>query len=124
MPRFTIEGDPIHVAFGYDEDPNGPGVFLSVFDNRLCYDPNATSSVNAVTESIGVKDGGGSYFDLHTGRFGFGVRVDHETMATFVKKIWGVRRSNPFASAQVGAASYQYNTTTVSTLLWCWYEMY
>lgn len=83
MPRFAIEGDPIRVAFGYD-DP--VGVFLSVYDKRLGYDPNATSNVNAVTEAIGVHDGGGSYFDLHTGPTGFGIRVDDKTMATYLKR--------------------------------------
>lgn len=63
MPRFKIEGDPIHVAYGVDEEI-GAGVFLSVFDRRLEWNEEANDEVNKVTESIGVKDGGGSYFDL------------------------------------------------------------
>jgi hypothetical protein len=43
-----------------------------------------------VAESIGVMDGGGSYFDLHTGINGFGLRfglkVDDATMVTFLKR--------------------------------------
>lgn len=81
--RFVIEGDPISVAFGSD---TVAGVFLSVFDRRLEYDPSSTPEVNAVTEKIGVRDGGGSYFDLHTGDFGFGIKVDDVTMATYLKR--------------------------------------
>eukprot|EP00978_Attheya_sp_CCMP212_P038116 scaffold185618_cov67-Attheya_sp.AAC.1 len=57
MTRFTIPGDRISVAFGYD---GLTGVFLS--------------------------DGGGSYFDLHTGQHGFGIKVDDNTMATYLKR--------------------------------------
>lgn len=71
------------MAYGYSELS---GVFLSVFDKRLMYDENATKEVNAVSEAIGVKDGGGSYFDLHTGLAGFGFKVDDKTMATFLKR--------------------------------------
>eukprot|EP00956_Cyclotella_meneghiniana_P024699 scaffold49972_cov23-Cyclotella_meneghiniana.AAC.1 len=31
-------------------------------------------------------DGVGSYFDLHTGSHGFGMKVDHDTMATYLKR--------------------------------------
>jgi hypothetical protein len=40
MPRFEIDGDPIRVAYGYNLPR--PGVFLSVYDKRLTYDPNAS----------------------------------------------------------------------------------
>ena len=40
--------------------------------------------MNRVTESIGVCDGGGSYFDLHTGSNGFGINVDDKTMAVYL----------------------------------------
>ena len=83
MVRFEIEGDPIKIAYGADPIS---GVFLSVYDKRLKYDSNASDAVNAVTESIGVKDGGGSYFDLHTGSTGFRIKVDDKTMVTFLKR--------------------------------------
>jgi hypothetical protein len=83
MTRFVIDdGGPIHIAYGF----NSP-VFLSVSDRRLKYETSATKGVNAVTEAIGVKDGGGSYFDLHTSKVGgFGVQVDDETMATYLRR--------------------------------------
>lgn len=83
MVRYEIPGSPISVGYGYD---HCNGVFLSVFDSRLKYDKHATDEVNAVTESIGVRDGGGSYFDLHTGENGFGLKVDHSTMVTFLRR--------------------------------------
>ena len=45
MPRFEIAGDPVSVAYGYDEN----NVFLSCFDKRLKFDPDAPDQVNAVT---------------------------------------------------------------------------
>ena len=81
--RIRIPGDPISVAYGYDGMTD---VFLSVFDKRLAYNSDSTDKVNAVTESIGNGDGGGSYFDLHTGSYGFGKKVDDNTMATFLKR--------------------------------------
>ncbi|KAG7359569.1 MYND finger domain containing protein [Nitzschia inconspicua] len=83
MLQFEIPGDPIHVTYGYS---GVAGVFLAVFDNRLQYDEHASDKVNAVTKAIGVCDGGGSYFDLHTGPDGFGMKVDHATMAVFLKR--------------------------------------
>ena len=62
------------------------GVFLSVYDERLKFDANSSSDVNAVTEKIGRKDGGGCYFDLHTGPNRDGFKVDDETMATYLKR--------------------------------------
>lgn len=83
MPRYEIPGDPIRVVYGLDDLT---GVFLSVYDKRLEYDPSESRRVNAVTEAFGVQDGGGSYFDLHTGRAGVGIRVDDETMATYLRR--------------------------------------
>jgi hypothetical protein len=48
--------------------------------------PLTSDPVNHVTESIGVGDGGGSYFDLHTGAHGFGIKVDGATMATYLRR--------------------------------------
>jgi hypothetical protein len=83
MARFEIPGNPIHVAFGHDLPM---GVFLSVVDNRLKWSSSASQEVNAAIEKIGVQDGGGSYFEIHTGQHGFGIRVDDETMATFLRR--------------------------------------
>jgi MYND finger len=91
MPRFEIDNDPIHIAYGYDFPV--PGVFLAVTDKRLKYNANASKSVNAVTEQIGVKDGGGSYFNLHTGVDGFGMKVDDQTMITFLRR-YGIPEEN------------------------------
>lgn len=108
MPRFEIIeiDDPIRVAFGFAD---GSGVFLSVYDKRLEYDPNATGQVNAVTESIGGLDGGGSYLDLYTGLTGFGQQVDHNTMATFLRR-FGV------ADEQINALPLQLARATGT----CW----
>eukprot|EP00438_Fugacium_kawagutii_P031551 Skav227283 [mRNA] locus=scaffold4796:29191:29415:+ [translate_table: standard] len=52
MPRFEIpEGDHITVAYGYD-DAIGYSVFLSVYDKRLMYDPQASREVNEIAEQI------------------------------------------------------------------------
>jgi hypothetical protein len=91
MTRFTIEGSPISVAYGYDEPLDN--VFLSVFDERLKYDSAASDGVNSITEKIGVKDGGGSYFDLHTGQYGFGLKVSHDIMRTYLAR-FGVTQNN------------------------------
>jgi hypothetical protein len=84
MPHFVIEGDPIHIAYGFD--PTFSGVFLSVYDNRLKYDPDASKKVNDATESISSNGGGGCYLDLHTGISGFGQRVNDVTMSTYLKR--------------------------------------
>ena len=49
--RFEIKDGPIRVAYGYN-DLFG-GVFLSVYDERLKFDANSSSDVNAVTEKSG-----------------------------------------------------------------------
>ena len=54
MPRYNIEGSPIHIAYGSDEFC---GIFLSVFDDRLAYNESASNAVNKVTTNVGVKDG-------------------------------------------------------------------
>jgi hypothetical protein len=83
MVRYSIEQGPITVSYGTDVVS---GVFLAVVDSRLIFDGNATERVNNVTSQVGIKDGGGSYFDIHTGKNGFGERVDNKTMATMLRK--------------------------------------
>lgn len=90
MTRYTIEGSPISVAYGEDKVT---GVFLSVFDSRLEYQDNVSAEVNEVAESIGVKDGGGGYFDLHTGKNGFGKKVSKETMRVYFSR-YGVKKQH------------------------------
>ena len=62
------------------------GIFLSVSDSRLEDDENASPEVNDVTLKVGVGDGGGSYFDLHTGTHGFGQKVSEETILVYLKR--------------------------------------
>ena len=81
MVRYELKGSPISVAYGSDEIS---GVFLSVYDDRLANSETAGDEVNAITEKIGVGDGGGSYFDLHTGTSGFGHKVSLNTIRTFL----------------------------------------
>jgi len=82
--RLTVADGHITVSYGFDP---ASGVFLAVTDKRLHYDPTASPRVNAVTEQTGtVKDGGGSYVDLHTSVKGFGLKVDDQTMATYLKR--------------------------------------
>ena len=104
MPRYTIQSEdsPISIAYGSDDSTD---YFLSVFDKRLKYDSNASDEVNKVTEKIGVCDGGGSYFDLHTGHVGFGHKVSKATMGVFLKR-YGVsekRISDLFSGKTIGS---------------------
>jgi hypothetical protein len=87
MTRYEIKDDdsPISVAYGSDEMAT-TGTFLAVTDTRLEWDENASDEVNAVTEKIGIKDGGGSYFDLHTGNIGFGLKVSSAVMRVFLTR--------------------------------------
>lgn len=87
MVRYTIEGSPIHIAYGYDKMT---GVFLSVYDDRLKYDPNASDEINNFLENSspvsGLMSGDGSYFDLHTGQFGLGMKASWPVMSEYLKR--------------------------------------
>jgi hypothetical protein len=72
MVRYEIDNYPIKICYGHDQVT---GFFLSVYDARLKWNADASKEVNDVTEKVGVRDGGGSYFDLHTGHGGFGFKV-------------------------------------------------
>ena len=87
--RYEIYDPPITVAFGDDKLTE---YWLSVFDSRLEYSEDASAEANRITEKIGVGDGGGSYFDLHTGNFGFGFKVSKSTLAEYWKR-YGVPRA-------------------------------
>ena len=44
----------------------------------------ASTEVNEVALSIGVGDGAGSYFDLHSGQKGLGKKVSKETIQVYL----------------------------------------
>lgn len=83
MVRFMIEGSPISIAYGFSDINH---YFLSVFDKRLEWKEGASEEVNEVADNIGLKDGGGSYFDLHTGTQGSGIKVSNETMKVYLAR--------------------------------------
>jgi hypothetical protein len=85
MTRFEIndEASPTYVAYGTDPVT---GVFLTAYDKRLETKEKATGEVNAITTKIGVQDGGGGYFDLHTGKTGFGFKVSNAAMRVFLAR--------------------------------------
>ena len=83
--RYEIKQGPIQVAYGWD---CMNGYFLSVFDQRLECKSEGSKEANKISEKIGVGDGGGSYFDLHTGQNGYGFKVNNETLADFCYALW------------------------------------
>ena len=74
------------VFYGYDRMN---GYFFSVSDSRLEWREGESKEVNKITGMIGVGDGGGSYFDLHTGKRGFGFEATKETLATYLMRYGG-----------------------------------
>jgi hypothetical protein len=91
MPRFTIDGNPISVDYGYDEPMDS--VFFAAIDNRLEYNSEDTDEVNSITHTVGCQDGGGSYLNLYTGKFGIGTRVSDATMKTYLFR-YGLTKKN------------------------------
>jgi len=85
MVRFEIEEGLIHIVYGIND---GTGFFLSVSDIRLRRLQEDTEEVKKVFEnsSDSLKEGDGSYFDLHTGDNGLGHKVDFDTMKAFLKR--------------------------------------
>ena len=89
MTRFTVNEhnskSPIWIAYGSDQIT---GVFLSVSDKRLEFSEkhSETDQVNTVAMSIGAQDGGGSYFDMHTGSTGYGHQVTEATMRVYLAR--------------------------------------
>ncbi|KAG4074993.1 hypothetical protein HA402_014572 [Bradysia odoriphaga] len=91
--RHSIQGSPICVSYGYDEIT---GVFLSVEDNRLKYDRNASDEINNVflnTGVLGLESGDGAYLDMHTGDIEVGIRVSWPVMSEYLKR-YGVSRNH------------------------------
>ncbi|EIM82655.1 uncharacterized protein STEHIDRAFT_63561 [Stereum hirsutum FP-91666 SS1] len=89
MGRHQIEQGSITIAYGKD---HVTGYFLSVIDERLSWSSDATTQVNEITEKVNA-DGGGGYFDLHTGLVGIGHRVDVATILHFWK-VYGVKEEH------------------------------
>lgn len=81
--RFVIEEGPIEIAYGFDEFV---GYFLAVTDARLQFDHTCSQEVQEIGMKIGIGDEDGSYFDLHTGKGGFGFKVSQETMAEYYRR--------------------------------------
>ncbi|KAG4071689.1 hypothetical protein HA402_011843 [Bradysia odoriphaga] len=93
MVRYTIEGSPISIAYGYDHIT---GVFLSVVDDRLKYNSDASAEVNSVFDNckqIGLQTGEGAYLDMHTGATGFGIKTSWAVMSEYLKR-YGVQRDH------------------------------
>lgn len=93
MVRYTIEGSPIHISYGYDEST---GVFLSAYDNRLKYNRNASDEINNVFQNCGVfglASGDGAYLDLHTGDIGYGIKASWPVMSEYLKR-YGAPRNH------------------------------
>jgi hypothetical protein len=103
MPRYEIKGSQISVAYGTDAMT---GVFLSVYDSRLKYNETASEEVNSIASRIGAGDGGGCYFDLHTGMGGFGHKVSLNTINTFMVR-YGVEQSqaNSLCGGMIGGGA-------------------
>ena len=80
--RYGLGEYPNKLDYGLD---HATGYFLSVYDSRLKDMHDESKEVNEIAYKVGVKDGGGSYFDLHTGEGGFGFGVSRDTMAVY----WG-----------------------------------
>lgn len=93
MVRYTIEGSPINISYGYDESS---GVFLSAYDNRLKYKRDASDEINNVFQNcgtLGLESGDGAYLDLHTGDIGFGIKASWPVMSEYLKR-YGVPRNH------------------------------
>jgi hypothetical protein len=82
MLRFEIKGSPISVAYGVDFPLNN--VFLSVTDERIAYDPDASDEVNETASSFCTVSDAGNYLDLHVGDFEFGKKVSKQTMRVYM----------------------------------------
>lgn len=79
-------GSPFHIAYGFDKVE---GVFLSVYDDRLGYDPNASDEINNVfaeSPRYGLESGEGCYLDLYTGDIGIGIKTSWPVMCEYLKR--------------------------------------
>lgn len=76
----TIDDSPIHIAYGMIKFRVFSYLFMIIV---LCTAPD---DVNAVVTSVGTHNGCGSYFDLHTGSFGFGTKVSPAVIAVYFER--------------------------------------
>ncbi|KAG0258871.1 hypothetical protein BG011_003007 [Mortierella polycephala] len=84
MVRYEKNQGDINIAWGHDEAQSG--YFLTIVDKRLQTQIEAGENVNQVCYKVSM-DGGGSYFDFNTYRFGgFGHRVSEATIFTFMRR--------------------------------------
>lgn len=83
--RTELKQGLITIAYGAD---TVTGYFISVTDERLKATGTGSEDnleLDMLRESVDtVGDGGGTYLNAHTGKFGFGTRVSVKTM----KKLW------------------------------------
>ena len=66
-------------------------VFLVITNKWLKHNSDSSNAVNAIMETVRVSNGDGSYFNLHTGRYGFGTKANGDTMAIYLKR-YGVTK--------------------------------
>lgn len=84
MGRYTINQGDIKISYGYDQPLNG--YFLSVIDQRLKWQPDASDDVNKICESVHTS-GEGVIFDLNTYAMGgFGYKVSLPVMVEFMRR--------------------------------------
>jgi hypothetical protein len=84
MAQFQISS-PIVIRYGYDKLN---GLFLQAEDARLQVKEEGSNEANkiAMEFSTSSADGGGGYFDLHTGVNGFGLRVSEDVMVEYFRR--------------------------------------
>jgi hypothetical protein len=84
MTRLELSNNtPIRVVYGHD---HATGSFISVYDDRLMWKPENDEAYNTLCKSLYIGDGGGNYFDAHTGLGGFGRKVELKVMARLWEK--------------------------------------
>lgn len=86
MVRYTIDGSPINIAYGYE---SATGVFLTVYDNRLKFNADAPAEVNSVFDNSnqsGLQSGDGAYVELRTGESGAGIKTSWAVMSEYLKR--------------------------------------
>ena len=82
MVRYEFDDGPIKIAYGSDDITSG--LFLSVYDQRLEWQQDATDEVNGVSEGIGDGDGGGCYLSLCTGSQFFPIFICNISFFQFI----------------------------------------
>ncbi|KAG4080650.1 hypothetical protein HA402_013180 [Bradysia odoriphaga] len=93
MVKYTIDGSPINVAYGYDD---ATGVFLTVYDNRLKFNADESAELNTAFSNCklpGVESGEGAYLQLYTGATGCGIKTSWAVMSEYLKR-YGVPRDH------------------------------